>query len=182
MSAADEKGAGQGGSDVGSAAELFARAYEIEVDAEARYLDLADQMEVHNNPVIAALFRKFAGEEARHAAEIAGQMRDMGFPVDAARESQWSGPESPEVVDMLDVHYRMTTYHALELALAAEKRAFEFFDQIARQGSDEEIRRWAKKFAEEEAGHVRYIAGLLQKEEKPDDDWAEDFDPPSTPE
>ncbi len=162
-----------------TAAELFARAYEIEVDAEARYLELADQMEVHNNPVIAALFRKFAVEEGKHAAEIAGQMREKGFTIDATKESQWSDPESPEAVDMLDVHYRMTPYHALELALAAEKRAFEFFDEIAREGGDEEIRRWAREFAEEEAGHVRYIEDALKQEKKPDDDWAEDFDPPA---
>lgn len=178
MSEADEKGAGRGVV-VGTAAELFARAYEIEVDAEARYLELADQMEVHNNQPIADLFRKFAGEEARHAAEIAQRMQEMGIAVDASQEFSWSGAESPEAIDMLDVHYRMTTYHALELALAAEKRAFEFFDEIARSGRNEEIRRWAKEFAEEEAGHVRYMADLLKQEKKPDDDWAEDFDPPT---
>lgn len=134
MSGEDEQGAG-GGIVVGTAAELFARAYEIEVDAEARYLELADQMEVHNNQVIADLFRKFAKEEGRHASEIAARMKEMGLAVDASQEFSWSGAESPEAVDMLDVHYRMTTYHALELALAAEKRAFEFFDKIARSGA-----------------------------------------------
>lgn len=182
MSAAGEKGGGQGAGDIESAAELFARAYEIEVEAEARYLELADQMEVHNNPDVAAVFRDFAKAEAKHAAEIAARMREKGITPGIKPEFEWPRPESPEMVDPLDVHYRMTPYHALELALGAEQRAFEFYDRLAGQAGDGEVRRWAREFAEEEAGHVRYIETLLKQEKKPDDDWADDFDAPSVQE
>lgn len=182
MSAAGEKEGGRRSSHIESAAELFARAYEIEVEAEARYLDLADQMEVHNNPDVAGVFRGFAKAEEKHAAEIAARMRERGITVEIQPEFDWPRPESPEAVDPLDVHYRMTSYHALELVLGAEQRAFEFFDGLAKHASNGEVRRWAREFAEEEAGHVRYIETLLKQEKKPDDDWADDFDAPSVPE
>lgn len=177
MSAGGKEG-GQRSGNIETAAELFSRAYEMEVEAGARYLELADQMEVHNNPDVAAMFRHFARAEEKHAAEIAERMREKGIAVEIQPDFDWPGQEGPETVDTLDVHYRMTAYHALELALGAEQRAFEFFDAIARNAGDDEVRAWAKEFADEEAAHVRYIENALKREKKPDDDWATDFDAP----
>ena len=49
-----------------SVAEFFAQALAIEIEASERYELLADQMDVHNNREIAAIFRKRAAIEAHH--------------------------------------------------------------------------------------------------------------------
>ena len=48
---------------ISSLADLFAAAYQIEADAAERYELLATQMETHNNPELASLFRDLARAE-----------------------------------------------------------------------------------------------------------------------
>ena len=50
--------------------ELMAQALAIEIEAAQRYTELADVMETHNNREVAALFRRMAVIEARHADAI----------------------------------------------------------------------------------------------------------------
>ncbi|MGO9772589.1 MAG: ferritin family protein, partial [Roseiarcus sp.] len=59
-----------------SVAEFFAQALAIEVEAAERYTLLADQMDVHNNKQIAAIFRKMAAVEGEHRDEIARRAGD----------------------------------------------------------------------------------------------------------
>ena len=53
-----------------SLAEFLAHALELEVESAERYRELADSMEVHNNPDVAELFRKLAGYGDGHAQEV----------------------------------------------------------------------------------------------------------------
>ncbi len=55
----------------------------------------------------------------------------------------------------------MTPHHALTVALDGERRAFEFFDRVARETSDAEIRKTAKKFDEEERQHIELVSEFL---------------------
>ena len=43
-----------------SHADFMARAYALELEASERYAQFADQLETHNNPEVAKLFRKLA--------------------------------------------------------------------------------------------------------------------------
>ena len=56
--------------------EFMALALAMETEAAARYAEFADAMEMHNNLEVAALFRKMADIEGRHAAQI---MAEMGW-------------------------------------------------------------------------------------------------------
>ena len=56
--------------------ELMGQALTMEREAVARYTELADMMETHNNLDVAALFRKMAGYEQLHVAQI---LADMGW-------------------------------------------------------------------------------------------------------
>ena len=58
---------------VSTLADLFGAAYQIEIDAVERYAMLADQMEIHNNPEMVAVFRDLARAEGIHAEEIKRQ-------------------------------------------------------------------------------------------------------------
>jgi len=157
---------------------LLAHAYAIEVEAEERYTELADQMEVHNNLEVAAVFRKLARVEGLHAAQIKERAGDTELPHIPPWEYAWGSGESPEAGEVLEAHYLMTPHHALTLALHAEQRAFEFFDRLQKTAANEELRAMAAEFAEEEREHVQLVEELLARHPKPAKDWDEDLDPP----
>lgn len=159
--------------------ELMAQALAMEREAVARYTELADMMEVHNNTEVAALFRQMAEYEGHHVAQILG---DMGWaeeaPVPAAARRAGAGvTDAPETVPIEEMHYLMHPWHALQLALAAEQRAVAFFDALARTTTAEAVRRAAEQMRAEEAEHVALVRAWLAKVPRPGADWAADPDP-----
>ena len=160
-----------------SVAEFFAQALAIEIEASERYDDLADQMEVHNNHVIAAIFRKMAQIEGLHRDEIkrrAGDALVGGRPASFS----WLAPEGPEAIDFSDVHYKMTPRQALLLARHNEERATRYFEAIAAAATDPEIAAFAATMADDERHHVVLVDQWLDKYDADDPNWAEDLDPP----
>jgi rubrerythrin len=158
--------------------QLMTQALAMEREAVARYAELAEMMETHNNPEVAALFRKMEQIEGHHVAQI---MADMGLSAEAATPGEpvvWAAPEGPESVPIDEMHYLMHPWHALQLALAAEQRAVAFFDAMAVSAPTEAVRRVAAEMRAEEAEHVALVQAWLAKVPKPDDDWSEDPDPP----
>ena len=162
---------------VGSLVDLFALAYRIEADAVERYRLLADQMETHNNLELVKVFRDLARAEGIHAEEIRRLAGDIDVTSHTVVGGGWKG-DSPEEADLSAVHYRMTPWHALQIALAGEQRALEFFTGIVETAKDEKIRHMAAEFVEEEAEHVNLVHRLLRKYPAPAGSWSEDPDPP----
>lgn len=167
-----------GPEDIASVEELLAHAYLIEIDAHERYEMLADQMEVHNNPELAELFRKLAQHEQHHAEEILAQAGERELPRLSVSEQKWGETEGPEAAALDEAHYLMTPWHALQMALAAEERAYYFFDRIVGATDDPETKKWAMEFREEEAEHIRLVKELLERHPEPAEGWDEDPDPP----
>jgi len=159
--------------------ELLALAYQIEADAVQRYIDLAEQMEVHNNQDLLKVFRDLARAEGIHAEEIRKMAGDTDLAAVAKRLGRWQKGGSPEEVDLGAAHYLMTPWHALQLALIGEKRALEFFTSVVDTTKDPKIKEMAGEFVEEEAEHVNLVYRLLRKYPKPSDNWSEDDDSPA---
>jgi rubrerythrin len=160
-----------------SVAEFFAQALAIEIEASERYDELADQMEVHNNHVIAEIFRKMAKIEGLHRDEIkrrAGDALIGGRPASFS----WLAPEGPEAIDFHEVHYKMTPRQALMLARHNEERATKYFEAIAEAATDPEIKAFAQTMAEDERHHVELVDKWLEKYDPDEPNWAEDLDPP----
>lgn len=158
--------------------ELMGQALTMEREAVARYTELADMMETHNNPAVAALFRKMAGYEQLHVEQI---LSDMGWADDVVVPRQvgvWGTPESPEVVPIEEMHYLMHPWHALQLALSAEQRAEAFFAELAGTAASEAVRKAAEAMRQEEAEHVALVRDWLTRVPQPDSDWSVDPDPP----
>lgn len=154
------------------------QALAIEREAVARYGELADMMETHNNAEVAQLFRQMALYEQYHVAHI---LADMGWAEDIVVPRQgelWSTPESPEAVPIEEMHYLMHPWHALNLALAAERRALTFFEAMARDATSDAIRRAAEEMRDEEAQHVALVQAWLDRVPAPGPDWSVDPDPP----
>ncbi len=158
--------------------EFMAQALAMEQEAVERYTEFADSLETHNNHEVAALFRTMAGYEAKHAERIMAEMGWQVAPPAPRRTIYGPGMENPETMPFDEVHYLMQPWHALQLALAAEKRAQAFFAVLARMSTSEPVRRAALELQAEEAGHVALIQDWIAKVPPPDPDWANDPDPP----
>lgn len=159
-------------------ADFMAQAWLMETDAAERYADFADQMEVHNNPEVAQLFRDLSQIEARHAARI---LAEMGWsePPRAVRAWRWDSPEPPETAAVTELHYLMQPYHALEIALKNEQRAERFLARIAQERSaPAAVRKTAAAMAKEERAHVRLVRDWMKRVPAPQADWSHDPDPP----
>lgn len=159
-------------------ADLFAVAYQIEADAVERYNLLADQMETHNNPELVTVFRQLSAAETAHRDEIRRLAGKLDVVAHAQRMARWGHGESPEEASLSDAHYLMTPWHALQLALAGEKRALAFFKAIVETTKDPDVRKMADEFMEEEAEHVNLVYRMLSKYPKPTTTWSTDPDPP----
>lgn len=156
---------------------LMAQALAMEREAVARYAELADMMEVHNNAEVAALFRRMAEIEGRHVAQIRSEMGGADETEVPREPGAWGRAEAPETVPLDEMHYLMHPWHALQLALAAEQRAVNFFDALARTTTSDAVRRAAETMRAEEQEHVELVRTWLQRTPKPDADWAADPDP-----
>jgi rubrerythrin len=159
--------------------QFMAQALAMEREAVDRYTEFADMLETANNREVATLFRTMAGYEAKHAEQI---MAEMGWTEPPPPPPQLLHPapgmDAPEAMPLDEVHYLMQPWHALQLALTAEKRAQAFFAVLARMATTEPVRRAALELQAEEAGHVALVQQWLDKVPQPDQDWAVDPDPP----
>jgi rubrerythrin len=158
--------------------ELMAYAYALEIEAAERYAEFADAMGAHNNRAVEELFRKLARIEHKHAEQILEEMGWTAPPQSPIGGYQWQGVEGPETADFATLHYLMQPYHALEIALLNEKRAFEFFSGLVRRATTDKVKRAAQEMAGEEAEHVRLIEDWMKKVPRPDAQWDVDLDPP----
>ncbi len=156
-------------------AEFMARAYTMELEAQERYQQFAEQLETHNNTEVAQVFRKLADIEGKHARQILSQMRWTAMPA-LPPAYAWEG-EAPETAPFESVHYLMQPYHALEIALRGEIRAQQYFEEIARAAKTEGVRAAALDLAGEEREHVELIKSWMQRVPQPEPGWDQDPDP-----
>jgi rubrerythrin len=160
-------------------AEFMTLALAMETEAAERYAEFADAMEMHNNLEVAALFRKLAGIEGKHAAQIMAEMGWREAPPMPPGRPTWEGFEAPETTPGDEVHYLMQPWHALQLALQNEERAERFFGRLARAATVGTVRKAALALEAEEREHVELVRAWLAKVPPPEADWAVDPDPPS---
>jgi rubrerythrin len=157
-------------------ATFLAHSIAMELEAADRYAELADVMEVHNNPEVAELFRQMSEFSHRHGASVKARAEGHPLPQLKSWQYRWNTPEPPEVGSPEGTHYLMTPYHALAFALDNERRGQDFYAREAASSGDAEVRRLAEEMAREEAEHVATLERWIVRTPKPDADWAEDDD------
>ncbi len=158
-------------------------AYSVALEEEAaeRHDELADMMEVHNNPDVADTFRKLAHYSRLHAREIRDHSEGSDLPVIAPWDFGWETMEGPETADIGEMNYLMTTRQALQIAMGNEKRAHDFYSGISRESPDAAVRALAGEFADEEKEHLALLEKWLENCPGADDQIY-DPDPPHMPE
>lgn len=154
----------------------------LEEEAAERHDELADMMEVHNNPDVAATFRKLAHYSRLHAQEIRDHSRGHSLPVIAPWDFGWDSMEGPETADIGDVNYLMNTAQALEIAMRNEKRAHDFYFEISRSNPNPEVGALAGEFADEEKEHLELLERWMAKTPESAEEIPYDPDPPHIPE
>lgn len=159
--------------------ELVAYTCAMELEAANHYQELADQMEVHNNPEVAELFRKFSDLSNQLKEHYISSSKGVELPHVVPWDYRFECIELLRADNTNDVHYLMTPYHAVELALRCKNRLVEFFANLSETHSDEATRHMAKDFKEEQAKHVSILEQWLAEYPEPDENWREDQDPPT---
>jgi rubrerythrin len=154
----------------------------LEEEAAARHDELADMLDVHNNPGVAATFRKLAHYSRLHAQEIRDHAKGRSLPVIAPWDFGWDDMEGPETTDIGDIHYLMNTAHALQIAMGNEQRAHDFYALISKESQIEEVSAMAAEFAVEEQEHLDLLKMWMDKTEDSVDEQIYDPDPPHMPE
>lgn len=160
-----------------SVEELLKHAHQIERDAALRYAMLADQMDVHNNPELAAMFRKMSVLEQMHVDDINSVCKELDI-AETAIASRWMGLEGGEAPDFADLHYQNQPWHMLKLAMKFEKQNADFYSTLAASAEIPLLREVATRLAKEELLHLSELEKWIRRYAEPESDWDVDFDKP----
>jgi rubrerythrin len=142
----------------------------VEDEAEERYTEFATQMEAHHTGDTAKFFRFMAMNEAKHGQELAARRKQLfgDEPVEVDRSMLWD-VEAPEYTE---ARAFMSLRQALEVALDAETKAFDYFDQAIPQLENDEVKALFAELRAEEVEHQDMVKAEMAK--LPD---APEFDP-----
>ena len=153
--------------------EFYANALAIEREAAQRYEEFAAHFEDRGEDALAGLCGNLADMERRHFEELATSSLAMDLrPIPEGRY-RWIEGDSPEA-PAREMLYRIAQpRHLLEIALAAEWRAREFFAGIARTSPSLTVRELAAVMAAEETEHVQWVRKALEYHNATSADWEE---------
>ena len=133
----------------------------IEKEAEERYLLFVAQLGERYRGDATDFFAMMARNEQRHGMELA-ERRRLLFGNTPSRVTA-DMIEEIEAPDMGKPRLYMSPRHALEVAMASEVKAYEFFDQSLAGIRDHEVRKLFQELRDEEAEHQRLLKELRAK-------------------
>lgn len=140
---------------VGSLEALLGLANAIEVEAVARYDQLAALMEARGEAATAAVFHDMREIEQRHVAWVARLGERLHQKVPPAGHFAWNlSPDIATSWDTIQHSNRLTPYRALAIAVTNEERAFALYSYVAAQTEDPDVAREAEALAREELAHA----------------------------
>ena len=133
----------------------------IEEEARDRYQELADNLDVHNTGDAAQFFRFMEECEAKHGEELLAKRRELfgTEPMAVDRSMLWD----VEAPGYEATRTFMTLQESLEVAMAAETKAFEFFDGALSEVSDSEVRELFIELRQEEVEHMDMVREQMKK-------------------
>lgn len=136
-------------------------ALSIEEEAKERYEEFSKITGGRYEGDAADMFRQMAGYEAKHWAELDRKRRELFG--DAPRRF---GPEALDDVEAPDrgqPRVFMSARQAVEVALRAEMKAHDFFEEALPQVKDPAVRTLFEELREEEKRHVTMVGAWLAK-------------------
>ena len=141
----------------------------VEDEAQERYLEFVDQMEKHHTADAAKFFAAMAGNEQKHGDELRARRRSLfGNAPTRMKPSMLWEVEAP---DYDQPRAFMSARQAMNVALASEVKAHEFFVQAIPHVADAEVKRLFQELRDEEVLHqslVREAMRSLPEEKEAD--------------
>jgi rubrerythrin len=133
----------------------------IEEEAEERYEEFVDQMEIHHTPEAAGFFRVMAGNESKHGEQLATQREALFHdePSRMDRSMLWD-VEAPEYAE---ARAFMSAREAMKVALQSEIKAHDFFVEALKHVSDPEVRKLFEELRDEELAHQELVENEIAK-------------------
>jgi len=130
----------------------------IEEDAEERYREFASRV---SDPGAAAFFREMVENEGKHRRQLESRRHVLfrheprRFEASALAGGEGEGPAPEEVGPAISVR------EAMEVALRAEERAFEFYDRAIPHVPDPDVRAFFEELRAEEVEHQDLLRARL---------------------
>jgi rubrerythrin len=145
----------------------------IEEEAEERYEKLAAQMENQHTTEAAGFFHSMAKNEARHGAELASRRTTLfgDQPRRVDRSLLWD-VEAPAYET---VRAFMTLREALDVALKAEVKAYDYFCEALKLPVAGPVKKLFEELKQEEILHQELVKRELEKLPQDSDAPPEDF-------
>ena len=140
--------------------ELYAHALAIERDAFKRFVELERYMRDVGYDHIADEFERIGREEQEQYEALAIGTAERDLPALAEWEYAWHylGPQS------VKSEAPKSAREALTLALATERRAQNFYLDVAEHAPDDAVCAFAAEMAADEQRHVMRLEELLARE------------------
>ncbi|MFN8627404.1 MAG: ferritin family protein [Candidatus Binatia bacterium] len=136
-------------------------AISIEEEAEERYQEFTQQMELHHTPEAATFFRFMAENEAKHGAELS--KRRSHLFADAPRRVKATMLWDVEAPEYDEARALMTPRQAMQTALRCEEKAHAFFVAALPRITDPDVRGLFEELRDEEVAHQTLVKRELAK-------------------
>jgi rubrerythrin len=140
--------------------ELYAHSLAIEREAFKRFVELERYMRECGMDTIADEFERIGREEQEQYEALALGTCDRELPQIAPWEYAWHylGPGADKV------RAPRNAREALQIALATERRAQNFYIDVAEHANDDAVCAFAAEMAVDEQRHVQRLEDLLARE------------------
>jgi len=140
--------------------ELYAHSLAIEREAFKRFVELERYMRACGLDSIADEFEKIGREEQEQYEALALGTMDANLPQIAEWEYAWHylGPRAEKV------RAPRNAREALQIAIATERRAQNFYIDVAEHANDDAVCAFAAEMAVDEQRHVQRLEQLLARE------------------
>jgi rubrerythrin len=133
----------------------------IEVEARERYTLFARQLGAGLSSSAGSVFQSMADNEKKHGDQLAARRRAL-FGDEPARVTL-DDIFDVEAPDVGATRWDMSEFKAYQVALAAERKAFAFYDRALRSVKQPEVKALFEELRSEEAEHVRMIEEIIKK-------------------
>ncbi len=136
-------------------------ALSIEEEAKERYDQFTRITGGRYGGDAADMFRQMAGYEAKHCGALRERRRALFG--DAPRRITADAIDDVEAPDRGEPRTFMSARQAVEVALRAEMKAHDFYDEALPHVTDPAVRKLFEDLREEEKHHVRLVGAWLEK-------------------
>ena len=140
--------------------ELYAHALAIEREAFKRFVELERMMRDAGADYLADEFERIGREEQEQYEALALGTAERALPAVSSWEYAWHylGPDAPTAATP------KSTREAIAAALAVERRAQNFYVDVAEHAHDDAICAFAAEMAADEQRHIQRLEQLLLRE------------------